>query len=532
MTPTTHRRPARSPHLINSDMPRPEGRPAARVAAGILLTRILGLVRERSFAQYFGDSMAADAYRAALRIPNVIRNLLGEGTLSASFIPVYAAMIERGEVDGARRLSGAIASLLVLVTAAAALLGLALAPAITDFAAPGFSGATRDLTVTLLKIMFPMSGIMIMSAWCLGVLNTHRRFFLSYAAPTLWNIAQITTLLVLGGVFLQINLVVALAWGALIGSLLQIGVQLPSTLRATGGVRWILDLNTPGVRKVIGAWIPVVFGAGVMQISSIIDTQLGSLLGPGAVATLGYAQLVAVLPISLFGISIAASALPELSREAARTADVAVRDRLANSTNRVAFFILPSAFALVAFGPRIIAALFQTGAFGTTQTAIVSGVLAAYGIGLPAQAMVKLLASGHYALGDTRTPVKIAALSVVISATLAALLMQVYGVAGIAFGASLAAYVNVSLNYTTLRRRTGGIAGSGELRGMAIATLSAILSVGVASLVDRLLPPEQIWLGAIVILGLFGTVYLVIAAMLGHPDARRLMDQLRRRARA
>ncbi len=509
-------------------MPPSQGRPAVRVAAGILLTRILGLVRERVFAQYFGDSSAADAYRAALRIPNVIRNLLGEGTLSASFIPVYASMIERGDTDGARRLSGTMASLLVLVTAGATLMGLALAPVITDFAAPGFSGATRDLTVTLVRIMFPMSGIMIMSAWCLGVLNTHRRFFLSYAAPALWNIAQIATLLALGGLLLRVDLVVALSWGALIGSLLQIGVQLPSTLRATGRLRWTLDLDTPGVRKVIGAWIPVVFGAGVMQISSIIDTQLGSLLGPGAVATLGYAQLVALLPISLFGVSVAASALPELSREAARTADAALRNRLATSINRVAFLILPSAFGLVAFGPRIIAALFQTGAFGTAQTAIVSGVLAAYGIGLPAQAMVKLLASGHYALSDTRTPVKIAAGSVFLSAGLAALLMQVYGVAGIALGASLAAYVNVSLNYSTLGRRIGRMTGRSERRDIAVALFSSAVATAIASLVDGLVPSEHIWLGAVTTVGSFGIVYLVFAAVLGHPDARRMADRLRR----
>ena len=153
------------------------GRLASRVAAGVLLTRILGFVRERVFAHYFGNTPVADAFRAALKIPNVIRNLLGEGTLAASFIPVYAGMIERGEHEKARKLSGTIASLLLAVTAVSALAGIALAPIITAFAAPGFSGPTRELTVTLVAIMFPMSGLTILSAWCLGILNTHRRFF-------------------------------------------------------------------------------------------------------------------------------------------------------------------------------------------------------------------------------------------------------------------------------------------------------------------------------------------------------------------
>lgn len=519
-------------------MPPPPGRPAVRVAAGIILTRLLGLVRERVFAHYFGNSLPADAFRAALKIPNVIRNLLGEGTLSASFIPVYAAMIARGDHDAARRLSGTIASLLMAVTAGAALAGVALAPLITDFAAPGFSGATRDLTVTLVEIMFPMSGVMILSGWCLGVLNTHRRYFLSYAAPALWNVAQIGTLVALGGWFIGARLAVALAWGALVGSVLQILAQLPATLKSGGAVRWSLDLHTAGARKVIRAWAPVVFGAGVIQISSIIDTQLGSLAGAGAVASLGYAQLVALLPLSLFGVSIAAASLPELSREAATQGDAtgatppgaeAVARRLADGQRRVTFFVIPSAFALVAVGHRVIAALFQTGAFGTTETELVAGILAAYGVGLPAQALVKLLASGHYALGDTRTPVRIAALSVVLSAALAIALMQVYGVAGIALGASLAAYVNVSLNYTRLTRHTGPINGPGEWRALWTGVLAAVGAAAGALVTDRFIPLATIWWGAGATLGVFGVVYLSVTWLSGHPDARELIGSLRRR---
>ena len=225
-----------------------QGRLATKVGAAILLSRLLGLVRERVFAHFFGTGMAADAWGAALRIPNTIRNLLGEGTLSASFIPVYAGMIERGEEENARRLSGVIASLLVLLAALAALLGIVLAPIITDFVAPGFSDQQRDLTVTLVRILFPMSGLLILSAWCLGILNTHRRFFLAYAAPTVWNIAQIAVLLALGGRLLGASLAVAVAWGAVAGSLLQILVQLPSVIGIVRRVVWSLDMDVSGVR--------------------------------------------------------------------------------------------------------------------------------------------------------------------------------------------------------------------------------------------------------------------------------------------
>ncbi|MGD8726557.1 MAG: murein biosynthesis integral membrane protein MurJ [Gemmatimonadales bacterium] len=484
-----------------------QGRSAATVAGGILLTRILGFVRERVFAHYFGDGAAADAWRAALRIPNVIRNLLGEGTLSASFIPVYAGMIERGERENARVLSGTIASFLVLLTAVATLVGLVLAPVITDFVAPGFAGPKRDLTVTLVQVMFPMAGVMILSAWCLGVLNTHRKFFLAYAAPSLWNIAQIATLIALGGVLIEAPLIVALAVGALVGSVLQLIVQLPTTLRIAGGFAWSLRLGSPGVRTVLRGWIPVVIGAGAYQVSSIIDTQLASLLGTG--------------PVSLFGVSVAAVALPEMSREAATNTPSAIKTKLATGSRRVGYFSLPAAVAFAALSTEIIGGLFQTGAFGSTQTEIAGAVLAAYAIGVPAQSLIKLFASGHYALGDTKTPVRIALFQVAVAAVAAYLLMQRLGPVGIALGAAIGGYVNITLNYAMLTRRVGRILSSREQRALALSIAATVPAafVGMA-LADLVSAP--LWASAGVGLAGFGLVYGVLTIAFGHPDAREL----------
>ena len=512
-------------------MPRSQGRHAAHVGGGILLTRILGFVRERVFAHYFGNGPAADAWRAALKIPNVIRNLLGEGTLSASFIPVYAGMIERGDIEDARTLSGTIASLLILLTAAAALLGIVLAPVITDFVAPGFSGGKRDLTVTLVQIMFPMAGVMIPSAWCLGILNTHRKFFLAYAAPSLWNIAQIATLVTLGGVLLEARLIVALACGALAGSVLQLVVQLPVTLRLAGGFSWGLKLDTPGVRKVIRAWIPVVFGAGAYQVSSIIDTQLASLLGTGAVATLGYAQLVAILPVSLFGVSVAAVALPEMSRDVAAADPAVLRAKLAAATRRVAYFTVPAAMAFAALSNEIIGGLFQTGAFGAAQTVVTGGVLAAYAIGIPAQSCIKLYAHGHYAFGDTKTPVRIAVVSVIVSAGSAYLLMQRVGPAGIALGAAIGAYVNMSANFVTLTGKVGRILSAAEHRAIALSIVASVPAafIGIA-IVDRIVT-APLWASAGAGLAGFGLAYGLLTVALGHPDGRGMLGKRKRQAR-
>ncbi len=507
-----------------------QGRLATRVGTAILLSRVLGLVRERVFAHFFGTGLEADAFGAAQRIPNVIRNLLGEGTLSASFIPVYAGMIQRGEVEEARRLAGVIASLLVLLAAIAALLGIVLAPVITDFVAPGFSAQQRDLTVTLVRILFPMSGALILSAWCLGILNTHRRFFLAYSAPAVWNIAQIATLLALGGYLMGAPLAVAVAWGAVAGSVLQILVQLPVVLRVSQRVIWSLDIDAAGVRKVVGGWIPVIFGAGVVQISSIIDIQLASLLPAGAVATLRYAQLIQILPISLFGVSVAAVALPELSREAASENSEVLRRRLAEGIRQVAFFALPSAFAFAALGPQLVGVLFQTGAFDEWDTALVGGVLAAYGVAVPAQAQIKLLASGHYALGDTRTPVRIAAGAVVFSAVSAFLLMQQFGAAGIALGAAAGAYFNVTLNALKLRQRLGALITAAEFRVLVKSGAAAALAAAAAVAVLVPLAAQPIVTQALCSAAAFCLAYGAVVLGMRHPDARRITESWKRKS--
>ncbi len=503
-------------------MPQSSGRLAGRVAAGIIVARVLGFVRERLFAYYFANGPAADAFRAALKIPNLIRNLLGEGTLSASFIPVYAALRQREGEEGSRRLAGVVASLLVLLTAISALVGIVLAPLITDVVAPGFSGRTRDLTVSLVEILFPMSGMMVLSAWCLGVLNTHGRFFLSYAAPAMWNVAQIATLVALGGSLAGGRLVVALAWGALVGSALQILVQLPTTLRLLQGIYWSLNLATEGVHQVIRTWLPVVFGAGVAQVSSIIDTQLASLLGGGAVAALGYTQLLSTLPLSLFGVSIAAAALPDLSRDAAGQALDVLRRRISDGMRRLAFFVLPSACALAALSQPVVAAVYQTGRFDADDTLLVAGVLAAYAIGIPAQASIKLLASGYYAQGDTRTPVRIAALSVAIGAGSAFLLMRYLGPAGIALGSCVGAYLSLILHYHGLSGRLGRLLPPAETGAVWTTLGASVVATGAAMLTAGAVGRNP-WAGTMAGLGIFLVAYQGVTLMLRHPDAVGLL---------
>ena len=272
-------------------------------------------MRSRALAHYLGNSDAADAFTYALKLPNLLQNLFGEGVLSASFIPVYVRLLAEKREDEARRVAGAVVTLLSLIVSLIVLGGVLAAPLLVDVFAAGYHGEKREACVRLVRILFPSTGILVLSAWCLGVLNSHRRFFLSYVAPVLWNAAIIAALVMQGRVTRDgYPLATAAAWGAVVGSALQLLVQLPMVLYLLRGLHPGLGAASQHVRQVGRSFIPVVLGRGVVQISSWIDTIIASFLATGAMAGLGYAQMLYLLPISLFGMAVSASELPEMAR--------------------------------------------------------------------------------------------------------------------------------------------------------------------------------------------------------------------------
>jgi putative peptidoglycan lipid II flippase len=396
------------------------------VAGAILLSRLSGLARERTIAYFLGTSLAANAFKAALRIPNLLQNLLGEGVLSASFIPSYARLLSEGRRDEAGRVAGAVVGLLASLTALLVIVGVALAGPLTSLIAPGFTGEQRELTVTLVRILTPGLGFLVLSAWCLGVLNSHRRFFLSYVAPVLWNIAQITALVAAGLTILRgetNGLAVALAWGALAGSLLQVAVQAPGAVRALpGGLRPSLRTDLEGVRRTVRAFGPIVSGRGVVQLSAYLDLVLASFLVGSAVALLGYAQTLYLLPISVFGMSVAAAELPELS-----SSDPAEREgfarRLDDGLGRIAFYVAPTMVGYLIVGDYIVGALYQTGEFGGQATLQVWVVLGGYALGLLASTSARLLQSALYGAGNAKTPAVASAVRVATAGLLGVALM-------------------------------------------------------------------------------------------------------------
>ena len=313
------------------------GRSAVLVAVGILFSRVTGLIRQRVFAHYFGQSDAADAFTAAYKIPNVLQNLFGEGALSASFIPAYAALLARGEEKEATRLAGAVLALLSLVTSVLVLLGVLFTPLMISAIAPGFTGQKRELTILLVRISFPGVGLLVLSSWCLGILNSHRRFLLSYSAPILSNVAMIASLVIWGKLRADLGtLAVILAWGGVVGSGLQFVVQLPAIRQLVPGLRFNLRRSEP-LRKTVTSFAPVLFSRGVVQISAYVDSLLASLLATGAVTALANAQLLYTLPVSLFGMSVSAAELPSMSSAVGLDAAHLLRDRLNNGLRQIAF---------------------------------------------------------------------------------------------------------------------------------------------------------------------------------------------------
>src|SRR5208282_4673250 len=432
-------------------------RSAFLVASGIFLSRIAGLIRDRVFAHYFGNSDAADVFKAAFRIPNFLQNLFGEGVLSASFIPVYARLLASNDKEEARKTAGAVAALLALSTSLLVLLGVLTAPWLIDAIAPGFHGEKRQLTILVVRILFPGAGLLVASAWCLGVLNSHRKFFLSYTAPVLWNIAMIGGMIAFGKGREQSSLVVITAWASVLGSALQVGVQLPTVLKLLGGLQLSLAHHTEHVRTVIRNFFPVFFSRGVVQISAYVDAYLASWLPTGAVAALAYAQTLYTLPVSLFGMSVSAAELPAMSGAVGADAEVAevLRARLNAGLRQIAFFVIPSVAAFLVLGDVIVAAIYQSGRFTHADALYVWGILAGSTVGLLASTLGRLYSSTYYALRDTRTPLRFAIIRVVLTTILGYLsavplphllgIDQRWGVAGLTISAGISGWVEFLL---------------------------------------------------------------------------------------
>ncbi len=514
------------------------GKGSYLVGAGILLSRIAGLVRQRALTHFLGQGDVADALFAAFRIPNFLQNLFGEGALSASFIPVYARQLGEEREADARRLAGAVVALLSLVVAIVVALGVLLAPLLVSVLVPGWPADKQALTTTLVRIVFPGVGLLVLSAWCLGVLNAHRRFLVSYAAPVIWN-AAIIAAIVVAPRGLE-SLVTWTAWGSVAGALLQVLVQWPMVVQVGGTILPGTWRGVEGVATVFRTFIPAVVSRGAAQIAGFIDLAIAGFLPAGAVAAMTNAQVIYTLPVSLFGMAVSAAELPEMARERGDAESVAsaLRVRLDAATQRLAYYIVPSAMALLAIGGVLAAAIYQSGRYTADDARYVWLILAGSAFGLLAATLGRLYASAFYALHDAVTPLRAGLLRIGLTASVGAFaalvlpdllgLPRAWGAAGLTLAGGLAGWVEFVVLRRALCRRLGRFAlPFPELAKLWGAALAAGGIATVARIVtDGLAPLPQ----AALVFPAFGLSYLTIAWWLDVPEPAVIVRRWWRRS--
>ncbi len=434
------------------------------VAAGIMLSRVFGLVRERFLTHFLGSGLEADALRAAIKIPNLLQNLLGEMAFSGAFIPVYSALDQHGYKGDARRLSIIVFRLMLSFSLFGVSVGMLLAPQLVDLISPGFKGAQRDLTIHLVRVLFPGSGFLVLSAWCLAILNSHRQYFLSYAAPVAWNLTIIGSLLAAEFYIHHENLnelASIVAFGFSLGGIAQLVIQIPHTLKAMGVAK---KFNKENIEKALAqvkeGFFNTLVARGAVQIGGFVDLAFASMFPAGAVTCLSLAQTVALLPLSVFGSSFAVPQLTEFSRSKAKASD-SMSPAMARNIYRVFFLSTPTCIGYIFFGEDLMRILFQGGRFSAEDTRAAWIVLSLISIGLLASLVGKVLVSALLALGDTLAARNIAVIKVSLSAILSLVFLYhpPYPIAGsaavgyVALASSIGTLLEFTFIYTRLRKK-------------------------------------------------------------------------------
>jgi putative peptidoglycan lipid II flippase len=509
------------------------------VALGIFATKIFGVVRTAVIARFLGKTPAADAFNAATRIPNLLQNLFGEGALSASFIPVYARLRAQGDDKEAGRVAGGVLLTLALVVVTLVALGMLFTPQLLPLLAGGLDDKTQAMAVDFIRILFPGIGVLVISAWCLGVLNSHRRFFLSYAAPVAWSIVMIAAFLYYGHKQTVEQLARTGSWAFVVGAVAQLLVQVPMVIALVGRqLRFSLGWSNSNVRTVLRNFLPVGISRGIVQISNYVDIAISSYLPTGTLSLLTYATTISYVPVSMFGIGISAAELPEMSSVLGSDDERArqLRERLNAGLRHIAFFVIPSAISMIAAGDVMAAALFGHGKLSSAQDmAYIWGILAGSAVGLLASTSGRLYSSTYYALHDTKTPLRFAVVRVALTSILGYLfavpLPRALGIdphwggAGLTVSFGVAGWVEFILLRHALGNRIGktGLPASFTVRLWAAAIIAGAAAYGL----KRLLSISSSIITAVLVLGAFGLVYLAASLVLKVPEATVLLRRLK-----
>ncbi|MHB8770606.1 MAG: murein biosynthesis integral membrane protein MurJ [Syntrophales bacterium] len=510
-------------------------RAAGVVGVATMLSRVFGFLRDMVVAGLFGAGLTTDAFFVAFRIPNLLRRLLAEGSLTVSFVPVFTEYLRNKTRQEALVLANVTFTALSILLVAVSLLGVLFSPVIVTVMAPGFSRmpAQYDLAVFLTRLMFPYILLISLVALCMGILNSLRHFAAPALSPVVLNIAMILAALTLRGFFREP--VVALAVGVMAGGVLQLAMQWPFMVRI--GVRLKPDFRFrhPGLKRIGMLMLPASFGAAIYQINIFIGTILASLLPAGSVSYLYYADRIVELPLGVFAIAVGTATLPSFSEQAAGGRIEELKRTIAFSLRLILFITIPATIALIALRVPIISVLFQRGEFGLQSTELTAQALLCYSVGLWAFSVIRIIVSAFYSLQDTRSPMKAAIVALIVNALFSVILMFPLKHGGIALATSIASAVNVGMLWVILTRRVGPILDGAFFRSVAKTALASLLMWGVILLVGLLTPWDAagpfgsrlIYLVLCVTLG--GVAFFIAAALLKSPDITVALATLRRR---
>ena len=461
-------------------------RSAGLISLATMASRVLGVAREMVLAAFFGagSGFEMDAYNVAFRVPNLLRDLFAEGAMTAAFVPTFTRTLAGRGRDAAWRLGNLVINALLIVTGVLVVLGIVFAGPITHAIAPHFARTPGELELTTLltRIMLPFLTTVAASVAMMGMLNSLRRFFIPALSPAMFNVATIVCAFGLVPVMPRLGLppIAAIAIGTLVGGLGQMALQWPTLRREGFRYRAVVDFRDPDLREVLRLMGPGTLGLAAVQINVFVNTYLATSQERGAVSWLTYAFRLMYLPIGLFGVAIATAALPEIARRANASDMSGMRATVSSALRMMLMLNVPATIGLIALADPIIAVLLERGRFTTHDTAATAAALMFYAPGLVGYSAVKIASPSFYSLRDSRTPVTVSVISVLVNLALNLALVRWMGYRGLAMGTALAAIFNAGALLWLLRGRIGGL--DGRRVGLAfVKILAASVAMGLAA---------------------------------------------------
>ena len=493
-------------------------RSAGLIGIATMTSRVLGLARETVFAAYFGAGTQMDAFNVAFRIPNLLRDLFAEGAMTAAFIPTFTRTFGAQGREAAWRLGNLVMNALLLVTIAVVIIGILFAPQITALLAPEFAEipGKLELTTGLTRVVLPFLPTLAIAAAMMGMLNSMRRFFMPSLSPAMFNVASIFSVVALYPLMPSIGLepIYAVAIGTLLGGLGQIALQWPSLRREGFRYKPVISFRDPAVLEILRLMGPATAGLAAVQVNVAVNTFLATSQEPGAVSWLQYAFRLMYLPIGIFGVSIATASLPDISRQAAADDMRAVRDTVSRGLRMMLMLNVPATVGLIVLAEPIVALIYQRGRFLPADTSAAAAALMFYAPGLLGYSTVKIASPTFYAMRDSRTPVIVSVISVLVNLGLNLALVRVMGYRGLAFGTAIAAAFNALTLLWLLRGRLGGLDGR-RLFEALVKVSAASAAMGLAaylalSWLATVFPGDAEAAKAIRVIGSIGTALLVL----------------------